>query len=389
MEELGPRVDVEELVSPKLSTNRGSLCIRQCQDEQWKSLMKQHVHSYDLSARIYKGWAYLRISDFLNINIEIHAVDLIPSNNPHLCSTVVGKTVGSARRNTADGVGGRKSLDAVAQRNRRARTLESQKVGTKTSNVGASHGGTGEGPGTGASVGGGNDSRARGKDINDGTVVGEGGAGIGRVDGADSACVRGGRRVCVCGVDVGVAGGDSDKDTVAGGGGDGVADGLPRGLGAAKGQVGGGAGGAAAGGAVAGEPGQAGDDVRGIAASGLVADLDGDELGLLGNTVGVGADGTSDVGTVTLEVGVGLGLDVVHTLDGTSTKVGVGGVDTRVNNVRAGSLTSRGIVDIGGGSSSAAVGDLTEPISGAGLAGESSKGQSLVWLNVLDLRSVN
>lgn len=344
---------------------------------------------HDLLARIYKGWAYLHISDILNINIKIHAVDLIPSTTPHLCSTVVGKTVGSARRNTADGVGGRKSLDAVAQRNRRARTLESQKVSTKTSDVGASHGGTGEGPGTGASVGGGNDGRARGKDINDGTVVGEGGAGIGRVDGADGACVGGGRRVGVCGVDVGVAGGDGDKDTVAGGGSDGVADGLPRGLGAAEGQVGGGAGRAAAGGAVAGEPGQAGDDVRGIAASGLVADLDGDELGLLGDTIGVGANGAGDVGSVALEVGVGLSLDVVYTLDGTSAKVGVGGVDTCVDDVRAGPLTGRAVVDIGGGSRSAAVGDLSEPVSGARLAGESSKGQSLVRLNVLDLRSVS
>lgn len=45
MGELERRVDVEELVSPELTTNRGSLCIRQCQHEQWKSLVKQYVHS--------------------------------------------------------------------------------------------------------------------------------------------------------------------------------------------------------------------------------------------------------------------------------------------------------------------------------------------------------
>lgn len=121
---------------------------------------------------------------------------------------------------------------------------------------GVTHGGSGPAdPGA-------QDRGTRGKDVDDGPVVGEAGAGVaggGGADGADGG-FRGGRRVG--GVGVLVAGGDGEEDSGADEGGGGAVDG--RGAASAEGHVGDDTVGARAGAGVRGDEVHAGDDAGAI-----------------------------------------------------------------------------------------------------------------------------
>jgi hypothetical protein len=78
-------------------------------------------------------------------------------------------------------------------------------------------------------------------------------------------------------------------------------------------------------------------------------DLDGDEVGLLGNPVSYTTDGTSDVGTVTNIVNVRTTSKVLAE-GGTTAKLPMVDIDARVNDIAIGASTSGGVVVVGVGS---------------------------------------
>lgn len=89
------------------------------------------------------------------------------------------------------------------------------------------------------------------------------------------------------------------------------------------------------------------DDTGGSARSVGVEDLDGEELSLLGDTVGLGADGAGNVGAVAITVSVVIVGEVLEPL-GAALEFGVLGVNTGVDNVGAGALTGAVVVGVGG-----------------------------------------
>lgn len=184
----------------------------------------------------------------------------------------------------------------------RGRGAEAEEVRGQASNVGGGHGGTGDGPG--AAVGpGAQDVGAGREDVDGGAKVGVLGEGVGlggRADGADALLRAGGRGARVGGL---VAGGGGEEVAGLDDGGGSLVDGVGR-L-AAEGHVHNDALLAALlARGVGGDEVHAGDDGGVGALSVLVEDLDGEELGLLGDAVGAGADGAGDVGAVALAVGV-------------------------------------------------------------------------------------
>ena len=157
---------------------------------------------------------------------------------------------------------------------------------------------------------------------------------------------------------------------------------------------------------VAGDEVDASNDARSRARAAGVEDLDGVELGLLGNTIGSTTDGASDVGTVAVAVCVRV-VNVVGGESSTATEIlgklarafllsrvrqgrghevtyRVRGVDTSVNHVRASTRTSAVVIDIGGLSR----GLLRNPGDtprGVGLGDVCIDGVDGLLLDVLDL----
>lgn len=247
----------------------------------------------------------------------------------------------------------------------------------------AGHGGTGDG--VGGRVGsdpGREDTDTWSKDIDRGAEVGEGGAGIVDIGGTDGDGVWCGGWGDIGGVLVLVTGGDDDSDT----GGDDGLDGVVGGgrVASSEGHGEDGLLGETEGLGVGGNPLDARDDTRVGAGSISTEDLDGNESGLLGDTVGRASDGTGTVSSVSVLIGVGRTGDVVGSPDGTSTELSVSGVDTGINNVDAGALASGGVVDVGGGSLDL-VGDAAETPWGTGLGGQGGGVDLLILLDVGDL----
>jgi hypothetical protein len=87
----------------------------------------------------------------------------------------------------------------------------------------------------------------------------------------------------------------------------------------------------------------------GLTYSGRAKDLDGDEVGLLGNTVSRSTDGASNVSTVASIVDVRT-TDKVFAERGTTTEFFVVDVDARVNNIAKSSCAGCGIVVVSVGS---------------------------------------
>lgn len=86
--------------------------------------------------------------------------------------------------------------------------------------------------------------------------------------------------------------------------------------------------------------------VLGTRAAG-VEDLDGKQLGLLGNAVGLGADGAGNVGAVALAVG-GVLVGEVLEPGGAALELGVVDVNAGVDDVGASALAGRLVVGVGG-----------------------------------------
>jgi hypothetical protein len=171
--------------------------------------------------------------------------------------------------------------------------------------------GTATGPG-------GEDGVAGSKNIDKSTVVGERGTGVSRGGSTDSASVGGGRRRVVGSVGVAVTGSNGEEDTSSDGVGGRAVDGG--GVGGTERHVAEDTVGAALAGGVLGDKVDTSDDAGEGARAGGVQDLDGEEPGVLGDTVGGAANGTSNVSAVAVAVGVG-GVDDVASPRGTAAEV--------------------------------------------------------------------
>lgn len=251
--------------------------------------------------------------------------------------------------------------------------------------MGAGHAGTGDGAGSGGTTNpGAQDVGAGGKDIDDGTIVGEGGAGIVASGGTDSADRGLGSGGVVGSVGVVIASGNSKEDTgvdeVPGSSVDGGR------VATAEGHVGNSAVGAVAAGEVGLDIVDTSNDTGSGAGAGGVEDLDSNQGGLLGDTIEATANGASDVGAVAVSVGVGA-VDVVAAPDGTTLEVRVGGVDTSVDNVRASTGTGAIVVAVGGATRSAA-GDASKTPGSTSLRDNGVDGELGLLLDVLNLGEV-
>lgn len=288
----------------------------------------------------------------------------------------VGGTAGDAR----DDVGGSQLDDAVAESLGAGEALKTSEVSGKASHVRRGHGGTGERAGA-ATGKGGEDVGARGKDVDKRAVVGEAGARVGGGGGTNGAGGRLGSRGVVGGVRVIVSGRDGEEDVVVDHGGGGAVESSR--VATSQGHVGDDTIGAVPPAGVTGDEVDTGNDA-GVAAGALVVqNLDAVEPGVLGDTVGVGADGSSNVGAVSLSVAVDTSGVVGDQLSA-ATEVRVAGVDARVEDVRAGAGTGRVVVAVGA-STTAAGRDAGQTPWGTRLSGVGVEGDDAVLLDEVDL----
>jgi hypothetical protein len=102
--------------------------------------------------------------------------------------------------------------------------------------------------------------------------------------------------------------------------------------------------------------------------SGRTKDLDGDEVGLLGNTVSDTTDGTGNVGTVASIVNVRT-TDKVRAKRSTTFELSVVDVDARVNDIAVSTCASGGVVVVSVGSV-VALRDTAKTPSTASLRGD-------------------
>ena len=272
-----------------------------------------------------------------------------PAHLKHLRAvTVVRKQVGAAAQGASDTVRRTQRLESGSNGRRRSQTLQSLEIHSKTSDMGRGHGRAGQARGSRVSS---NVARQDGhtgrEDVDAGAVVGERGGAEARVGGCDGegvGCVGGGLLGDGEGVAVlvTVAGGDDREHALCVGRLDRVG---PCGGGlAAEGHVDDRARGAALGGDVVDGPVETSKDGRGSTLRAL-EHLDGDQVGLLGNTVGRATDGTGNVGAVAEGVSVG-SADGVVAKSGTTAKLSVSNDDTGVNDVGVGVLPSGGVIDV-------------------------------------------
>lgn len=240
---------------------------------------------------------------------------------------------------------GTQILNPLAQSIWGPRTLQSQKVRAQASDMRRRHAGAADGVGIVRAIDPGRrDVDAWGEDVDEETVVGEGGAvvvGISRADGADGRLRS--RRGSDSWKTI-VTGRNGEEEALLNGGGCGLVGHW--GEDPAEGQVGDGFADAAFGFGVLDRPIDSSEDLGVGAAAFGGEDLDGDEGGLLGDAVGVGACGAGDVRAVAVAITVVFVGDKVGALDGSSSKVVVFGVDASVDDVREGARTSGVIVDV-------------------------------------------
>jgi hypothetical protein len=261
---------------------------------------------------------------------------------------VESKVVLGAALKTGDLVLGGELSEAGAEGSRGLLALKGQNVGSKTSNVGSSHGGTRDGVGTAVEPGG-QDSNTRGVDVNNASVVGERGDTVRAVGGTDGVSGGFGSGRVVASIASIVTSGNSHEDTSGDGVGNSSVD--SGGLGTSERHGANSTVGAAAGFSVVGDVVDAGNDTRVGSRTAGIEDLDSVELGALGDTVGLGADGTGAVSAVAVAIGVLAVTCVVGKEGGTTLELGVSGGDTSVNNVDTSAGASTAVVGVGSGSS--------------------------------------
>lgn len=300
----------------------------------------------------------------------------------YLLSTAVeDQEVGLATETALDGVLGGGRLEGGVDLGSALGLTGTKVQSGDTGNVGSGHGSSGDGvAGSLGSNPGRGDLDTRSKDLNALAEGREGGNVVVDIRGTDGQSLRGTGGRTRASVDVlVVTGGDNDRDV----GTEKAANGIVQGAGGTttKRHVDDGLLALVD----ADDPVKSSDDSRGGTRTLTVEDLDTDEVDLLGNTVGVSSDGTGDVGTVTVLVGVGRALDEVVAHLGTAAKVDMGGVDTSINNV--GGHTSSGRVGIlvrGTLGDTTALGDTGETPGGGRLLG-ADDGDDRVLLDIIDL----
>jgi hypothetical protein len=232
--------------------------------------------------------------------------------------------------------------------------LEGEVVGQETSNVGRGHGGTRDGVGGVLRANpGGEDVQARGEDVVALSVVGEVRTLVTEGGGTNSDSVLGSRRRVVAGICVVVTGGNGEVDA----GIDGSVDGKVKsgGLATAKRHVGSRAlealllallGGADSVAVSLSGPLNALDDVRHGARAVGAEDLDGVDVGLLGDAVLLTSDGTRAVGAVAVAILVGIAVGDGLAPVSTALEVDVLVVCTGVDDVDVDTLTAVGRVEV-------------------------------------------
>lgn len=117
-----------------------------------------------------------------------------------LSIAIVSKLVGAAPSVGDNTIGGQ-LLDARGHGSRAREALETHQVNGQANNVRGGHGSTRDG--VGGSVGanpGGKDILTGSEDVDNGAIVGEGGAGVAPVDRGNSQSVRSGSRACIRGI---------------------------------------------------------------------------------------------------------------------------------------------------------------------------------------------
>lgn len=255
--------------------------------------------------------------------------------------------------------------------------------------MGRGHGGARDGVGgrVAADPGGG-DAGAGGENVQGRAVVAVRGAGAGRGDGADGERAGGGGGGVVCGVGVVVSGGHGKGDS----GGHGVVDGAVDGgrVGASETHVGDwwkpvsvscvsrflhGWGivtrlcGSSIALGVGGDPVDAGNDT-GVGAGTVVSkDLDGNDGGLLCDSICSAGNGSSDVSSVAVGVRVAGSGDGVVAPDGAAAKIVVGGQDTGVDDVGIDAGACAAVVDVVGAGAGLVRDGAKTPRGDGGLGG--------------------
>lgn len=313
----------------------------------------------------------------------------------NLCAVaIVCESVWRAGASVLDNTSGGEGDEAGGEVGWGALTLKSDDVGSKTSDVWAGHGGTGDGAGgSGAADPRGLDVHTWGEDVEDWAEVGEASLDVGRVGGTNG---EDGRLRCwggVAGITTIITGSDNSEDTVGDSAGDGIVGSLREGTAERHGDDR--ASSAAIAASVVDSPVDTSNDTRVASAAVGTKDLDADDAGALSNTVGGTGDSTSAVSSMSVSISGGLAGDEVGTHGGTSTELGVLGVDTSIDHVDGGAGTSGVIVDVAGSSSGAAR-DTDEAVLGRALLHESAvvegdwgRGVDLaVWLNAEDTSEV-
>lgn len=300
----------------------------------------------------------------------------------YLLSTAVeDQEVGLATETALDGVLGGSRLEGGVDLGSAVGLTGTQVQSGDTDNVGGGHGGSGDGvAGSLGSNPGRGDLDTGSKDLDALAEGREGGNVIVDIRGTDGQSLGGTGGRTRAGVDVlVVTGGDNDGDV----GTEKATDGIVQGAGGTttKRHVDDGLLALVD----ADDPVKSSNDSRSGTRALTVEDLDTDEVDLLGNTVGVSSDGTSDVGTVTVLVGVGRALDEVVAHLGTAAKVDMGGVDTSINNVGGHTSSSRvGIFVRRSLGDTTALGDTGETPGGGRLLG-ADDGDDRVLLDIVNL----
>ena len=264
--------------------------------------------------------------------------------------TIPGKNVGGVGVNVGKGVLGTNGDEVILQLGGGdggnsvlgvGGGLEGQVVGQETADVGRGHGGTGDGvDGVLGADPSGLNVQTGGKDVGALAVVGEVGAAVVNGGGTDGDSVLGGGRRVVAGISVIVASSDGEMETLGNGSidshvkqsslatterhvGDRALEALAlTGLGLLDLLLVG-----------LGSPVDSLDDIGHGARAVGAKNLDGIDVGLLGDTVLLTSDGAGAVSTMAVAILVGIAVGSSVTPLGTALKVDVLSVGTSVNNV--------------------------------------------------------
>lgn len=293
------------------------------------------------------------VATSLNDLGEVAAATTVPGEQ------VGGVTVGDVAEGTLGGNGNEALLQLLGGDGGNGilgilSRLKREVVGQETTDMGRSHGGTGDGV---DGVLGADPSRlnaqARGKDVRALSVVGEVGTAVVESRSTNSDRLSSSSGGVLASVGVVVSGSDGEVDTRADGGVDSSVESL--GLATTKRHVGDGALEALAltilssldlvemaGGGVLNALHDIGHGTGTVRAE----DLDGIDMGLLGNTVLLPSDGTRAVSAVAIAILVGITLGDSLTPLGSALKVDVLDVGTSVNNIGINTLATLGGVEV-------------------------------------------